>query len=224
MTFECTKQLKFIYSYVLAVKIVITCRIPDGGWEEKCQVTQTDSRNWHTQFGEVLFTKEMLQGQLLDPRKAFLKANTLTLQAHLKLTQNFDQNHKVSSTDAILARLASDQWDLLRSQTGSDYTLISCDGHAFPVHRAILSARSPVFAAMLQHEFLEKKTGENRLEDVGRKALEVLLEFIYSGTITKQEKHSICSFSKMLNILATIITINITYKKIWNFKSNSKKN
>ena len=41
----------------------------------------------------------------------------------------------------------------------ADFTLVSADGKEFPVHRAFLSARSPVRAVMISHVTQEKESG-----------------------------------------------------------------
>ena len=55
----------------------------------------------------------------------------------------------------------------------------------FKAHRAILMARSPVFAAMFQHETLEKQTGSITIPDCDPNSFEQFLEFLYSGKLEK---------------------------------------
>ena len=50
-------------------------------------------------------------------------------------------------------------------------------------HAIILSARSPVFAAMFQHEMKESKTRRVNILDIRPEILKKLLQFIYSGQI-----------------------------------------
>jgi hypothetical protein len=50
------------------------------------------------------------------------------------------------------------------------------------VHKAVLAARSPVFAAMLDHpDTNEAKTGVLSIEDVEFGVLKEMMHFIYSG-------------------------------------------
>ena len=48
-------------------------------------------------------------------------------------------------------------------------------------HKAILEARSPVFAAMFKNDMKEKKTGEVDIPDCDFDAFNVFLLFLYSG-------------------------------------------
>ena len=48
-------------------------------------------------------------------------------------------------------------------------------------HRAILAARSPVFAAMFQPDRQQKSTNEVEIKDVTPAAFKALLRFIYTG-------------------------------------------
>ncbi|XP_055350639.1 speckle-type POZ protein-like [Paramacrobiotus metropolitanus] len=68
---------------------------------------------------------------------------------------------------------------LRESQTLSDCKMI-CAGQQFPVHRAILAAQSPVFAAMSQHNMLEKSSGVCKIDDIGADVLEIMINFAYT--------------------------------------------
>ena len=62
------------------------------------------------------------------------------------------------------------------------------EGKEFRVHKAILGAQSPVFAAMFEHE--TKEQVENRVEipDMSSDVFEHLLRFIYSGKVPEMDK------------------------------------
>ncbi|EFX77450.1 hypothetical protein DAPPUDRAFT_26434, partial [Daphnia pulex] len=51
-------------------------------------------------------------------------------------------------------------------------------------HSHILVARSPVFAAMFQHEMKETKTGQVSIQDIQLDIFKQLLHFIYSGRLS----------------------------------------
>ena len=48
-------------------------------------------------------------------------------------------------------------------------------------HKVILAARSPIFAAMFQHDMKENKTNETEIKDETPAAFKALLRFIYTG-------------------------------------------
>ena len=69
----------------------------------------------------------------------------------------------------------------------SDVILVTLvDGKEHPAHKFILSVRSPVFAAMFKREGLVENV-ENRveIEDVTAEVMEVFLNYIYSGDVSK---------------------------------------
>jgi len=51
----------------------------------------------------------------------------------------------------------------------------------FGAHRSLLSARSPVFAAMFASEMKEAKTGQVRIDDVDPATFQQFLKFLYAG-------------------------------------------
>jgi speckle-type POZ protein len=54
-------------------------------------------------------------------------------------------------------------------------------GTEFQAHKAVLAARSPVFAAMFEHEMEERKQGRVEITDVETEVLREMLRFIYTG-------------------------------------------
>ena len=83
------------------------------------------------------------------------------------------------------------QMNAIVKQT-TDYLFLqqtNCDVHfrfqrtseKIGAHRCILSARSPVFAAMFQHNMQESKTGEVMIQEIEKDIFYQFLHFIYSG-------------------------------------------
>ena len=70
---------------------------------------------------------------------------------------------------------------LYGTSTGSDFVLVSSDGVEESVHRAILIARSPVFAAMFESNMTEVQTGRSVISDVSGPVLKALVEYMYCG-------------------------------------------
>ena len=54
---------------------------------------------------------------------------------------------------------------------------------AFGAHRSLLSARSPVFAAMFASGMKEAETGQVRIEDVDPTTFQQFLKFLYTGMV-----------------------------------------
>lgn len=69
---------------------------------------------------------------------------------------------------------------LLESEMRSDITLKTRDGN-LRAHKAILMARSPVFAAMFNADMQEKNSDSVTIYDTSCKTLHEVLRFIYTG-------------------------------------------
>ena len=90
-----------------------------------------------------------------------------------------------SSSDAINCRcagLSSHLEELFKSMQFSDI-IFKVRGCEFPAHKSILSVRSEVFAAMLQHPMKEQSTNQIEIEDIEPDVLQELLRFIYTGRV-----------------------------------------
>lgn len=70
--------------------------------------------------------------------------------------------------------------EILLSGKNSDFT-IRVKHTKFQVHKIILGARSPVFAAMMEHEMKEKLSGEVSIQDADPAIFQEFLFYIYSG-------------------------------------------
>lgn len=71
--------------------------------------------------------------------------------------------------------------DLFARQTHSDVQFCFKKGETIGGHVSILAARSPVFAAMFQHDMQESNTREVAIEDIRPEIFKELLHYIYSG-------------------------------------------
>ena len=80
--------------------------------------------------------------------------------------------------------LPQDFGHLLESATFSDMTL-KVEDKVYPVHKAILAARSPVFAAMFNHDLEETKLGVVSITDLDTEVLREMLKFIYTGKVAQ---------------------------------------
>ena len=72
--------------------------------------------------------------------------------------------------------------NLWTNKTLADVTF-ECQGKAVKAHMLIISSGSPVFAAMFQHDFQEKKNKTVEIKDIKSIVFEQLLHFIYVGDV-----------------------------------------
>lgn len=86
-------------------------------------------------------------------------------------------------------RLVTDIRSLLdNADVFSDFRIV-CEGLMLPCHEVILRARSPVFDRMFQQDMKESTSRELSIEDVRKDTVEAMLEYIYTGEVTKKVKN-----------------------------------
>ncbi|XP_055350637.1 speckle-type POZ protein B-like [Paramacrobiotus metropolitanus] len=73
----------------------------------------------------------------------------------------------------------ADLRNLLQSGTLSDCQIV-CQGKEFPVHRAILAAQSPVFAAMFQNSMKETSSGICKIDGIPVDLMQIVIQFAYT--------------------------------------------
>lgn len=83
--------------------------------------------------------------------------------------------------------LSDDLAQLFESQKFSD-VILCVNKKEFFAHKAVLAARSPVFAAMFQHDLSEKKQNRVEINDMEPEVLREMLRFIYTGKAPALEK------------------------------------
>ena len=64
----------------------------------------------------------------------------------------------------------------------SDFKVV-CQDTVFHVHQWVLQEKSEYFAAILRNDFLENQNKELKIEDFEPKIIEMLLKYLYKGTI-----------------------------------------
>ena len=72
---------------------------------------------------------------------------------------------------------------LFNNEKFSDFTLVTSDEKEIPVHKNILSIRSPVFETMMETKMLENKEGRCLIDDIDGKSLMEFLRFVYCGRV-----------------------------------------
>lgn len=117
-------------------------------------------------------------------REIFVDANgTLRIFCEIRLMKNDFVPIMAAIEDKMAIASLKDYGQLLESQLCSDVKLISQDGQEILAHKAILAARSPVFARMFEHDMREKKENVVMIQDIKSPVLKAVLQFIYAGTV-----------------------------------------
>ena len=133
---------------------------------------------WNT--GWLAFCKEKT---LQDHPEWFVNGN---LNLVCDITLNSERTTSSKAEDALSKRLnkqlCEDMSKLLLDETSSDVE-IKCGAASFPCHRGILSARSPVFKAMLQADMEEKREGIIHIKEFSPDVIEAMLKFMYTSSV-----------------------------------------
>jgi len=88
----------------------------------------------------------------------------------------------LKSPGEVGSRLGEDFGSLLKSGELADFTIL-VDGHTFKCHKAVLAARSPVFKTMFTTDMQEKETQEVKIVDFPKRAIQLMLQYIYTGSM-----------------------------------------
>lgn len=124
--------------------------------------------------------KFISRDEILDPENFCLVNDKLTIVCELDILTPDDIDQSKFST------LTADLSQLLQSSQFADTKLL-VRGKEFPVHRAVLSARSPVFEKMFDHDCKEKINGVVDIDDLSQDVCEQFLKFIYADKVDDLE-------------------------------------
>jgi hypothetical protein len=131
---------------------------------------------------KIILRKEQHEESVKEDGRWSSDKVLFTPQTEKQLTFRFFlqfENVHLNQKDAVIGHMNN---YLFLQQTNCDvqfnFTLTS---EKIGAHKSILSARSPVFAAMFHHDMQESKTGQIAIDEIERNVFYQLLHFIYSG-------------------------------------------
>lgn len=136
------------------------------------------------------FKKFIRRDFLLDEANGLLPDDKLTIFCEVSVVAdsvNISGQSNAVQFKVPECRLSDDLGLLFESQRFSDVTL-AVAGKEYQAHKAVLAARSPVFAAMFEHEMEERKHNRVEITDVDADVLKEMLRFIYTGKSNNLEK------------------------------------
>ncbi|UYV69899.1 SPOPL [Cordylochernes scorpioides] len=124
---------------------------------------------------------------LCDKKNGLLPEDKLTIVCDIKVIEETivtgGKNVTIQFQEPK-SRWSEDMRSLLESHKFSDVALKAC-GHKVLAHKNILAARSPVFAAMFEHDMKENRESLVEIEDMEPEVLEEMVRFIYTGQSPK---------------------------------------
>ncbi|XP_065355154.1 protein roadkill isoform X1 [Calliphora vicina] len=136
------------------------------------------------------FKKFIRRDFLLDEANGLLPEDKLTIFCEVSVVAdsvNISGQSNIVQFKVPECKLSEDLGNLFDNEKFSDVTL-AVGGREFQAHKAILAARSDVFAAMFEHEMEERKLNRVAITDVDHEVLKEMLRFIYTGKAPNLDK------------------------------------
>jgi len=133
------------------------------------------------------FKKFIRRDYLLDEANGLLPDDKLTIFCEVSIVSDIvnltGQNNALQLKVPNSCTLAEDIGSLFTEDQFADFT-IQVDNAKIKVHKCVLSARSPVFKAMLSHKGLAESNNDSVLiKDLDEETVRGMLHFIYSGHV-----------------------------------------
>ena len=97
-----------------------------------------------------------------------------------------------------------------KNRSSSDF-LVKCEDSMFPVHQWILKDRSEYFASIMRNDCQENENNELKIEDFKPHIVDMLLRYIYNGTVKLPAYGNGESLRQMLLDVADLIQIADKY-------------
>jgi speckle-type POZ protein len=164
-------HLRLISSDKAHTRINFRISILNSAGEEMYAIGNTHPFDFEE--GKVMGRKKFIRRDVVfDERNGLLFHDTLTLSCEIDVLPE--------SVTVPQCRLSDDLLLIFENQNFTDVT-ISAGGKELGAHKAVLAARSPVFAAMFEHSTKEKATNRVEIIDLEYKVVREMLIFIYSG-------------------------------------------
>ncbi|XP_047057354.1 BTB/POZ and MATH domain-containing protein 2-like [Lolium rigidum] len=123
------------------------------------------------------------------PASGYLWNDTLTVECTITVLK--DMSVPTVPVSQVLPMPSSNLHqhlaELLRAGTGADVTFVVA-GEAFPAHKAILAARSPVLMAEFFGHMRETSSGRVQVRGVAPAAFKAMLHFVYTDTVPELDQ------------------------------------
>ncbi|XP_044740015.1 speckle-type POZ protein-like, partial [Chrysoperla carnea] len=176
--------LKLVSSDKIEVSAKYKFSVVNDKGEEKF-ITELKKDN----YPQVFRKESSVRNDWFELKEIFIQKNGLLCDDKLKIFCQISVIEIVKGDviESIIqvpeCRLIDDYEILFETKKFYDVILSVADGKEFQVHKTILAARSPVFAAMFEHEMEERKLNRVNITDIDYEILHELLKFIYTGKV-----------------------------------------
>ena len=148
------------------------------------------SHYWFSKQNKICGWLNFCVAEEIQKHPDWLCDGNLTILCNINYTsKSIILDHRAVSLDnRIQSGFVKDISSLLFDESNSDVE-IKCGERKFPCHKIILSARSPVFRAMLQADMEEKRSGKVEIKDYSPDVIQTLLHFIYTGSLVHENSN-----------------------------------
>ncbi|ESO94307.1 hypothetical protein LOTGIDRAFT_232540 [Lottia gigantea] len=136
------------------------------------------------------FKKFIRRDFLMDEANGLLPDDKLTIFCEVSVvgdTINISGQSNCTPVKVPECKLSNDLGSLFERSLASD-VILCVNGKEFQAHKAILSARSPVFQAMFEHEMEESKQNRVEITDQDHEVMREMLRFTYTGKAPNLDK------------------------------------
>ncbi|KAI1731786.1 BTB/POZ domain-containing protein [Ditylenchus destructor] len=136
------------------------------------------------------FKKFIRRDFLLDESNGLLPDDRLSIFCEVSVvadTVNVTGQSNLMQFKVPPCRLSDDMANMFEKTSFSDCVLAT-GNKEFQVHKAVLAARSPVFAAMFEHQMAESQNDRVLIEDIEPDVLKEMLRFMYTGAAPNLER------------------------------------
>mmetsp|Transcript_18349 Transcript_18349/g.51426 ORF Transcript_18349/g.51426 Transcript_18349/m.51426 type:complete len:563 (-) Transcript_18349:62-1750(-) len=170
-------------------------RRDQGAVKISCARQDPNARNCHG------YRKFVKRSMLENPDNGYLKDDTIIIRYAIELVVSSGgalsrNSHSLSSSGPAVSgsaitvpppALGKDMADLLEQGEGAD-VVFKVEDEVFRGHRIVLTARSPVFRALLSSGMREAEKGEVSIQDVRPAVFKALLHFVYADSLPDEHE------------------------------------
>jgi len=135
---------------------------------------------WSPSFGNARGVPDMKLSRVFDTSQGWLHDGSLRIACKLSVVKGLGKTASGCSEAKDQQELCGALRALLASGQLCDM-VVSAGGERIEAHKAILAARSPVFASMFSCPMRESAGGEVLLDDLPAPTVRALLTFLYTG-------------------------------------------
>lgn len=127
--------------------------------------------------------EKLIERTALETSVELLMLNRIAIVCHIIIMKEpvVSRSDLIPQTVILSSGLSSDYGKLLESKEEADITFL-VSGEAFPAHKMVLIARSPVFKAMLCGSMIENGASTITVKEIEPEVFKALLHFIYTDT------------------------------------------